>query len=298
MSDVLLQLAVNGLAIGCGYALVALGFSLILATADVFHFAHGAVFTLGAFLLFALAGPSGGSVIIAMVLTAPIVVLVGIAIWGGVYQPLRERGGANAGLTILLASVGLALAMENVIAMIWGRQQVIVPSPIGGGFRTGAIFVAWSDVAAVLTTAVVYFAVWYGLQRSPVGRALRALADNRDMAETLGLNIKRLSYIALGFGSLLAMPAAVIIAMHDGAIFNMGFFVIIVAVMAVTFGGVGSITGSLVGALLFGLVENVSAAWVGTQWGRTIALAALVILVISRPTGFFTSRSIQLRGGG
>lgn len=281
--DLFAQLVVNGIVAGSLYALVACSFGLILGTTGTFHFAHGVVYAAGAYLAYFAATvlrlPLAGAVVVGIAGTA----LLGLGIELVIYRPLR-RIGASA-LVVLIASLGTLIVLENLIAIGFStdakvlegfpRQTLIVG---GVGFTT--LHVTMVGVSGASLAALLAF-----LRFTRVGHAIRAVANNPEMAEIVGIDTRRIFLLVFALGSALAAPAAILIMLDRGATPDMGMEAILIAAIAVIVGGIGSLPGAALGALVIALAQNLGVMRIPTEWQAAIAFGLLLVVVIVRPRG-------------
>ena len=246
----LLQLIVGGLAAGCVYALIAVGYSLVYGALELINFAFGDTYMLATFVAFGL-----------LALGSPVALAIAGCIGAGVavsmlteriaYRPLRN---ANR-IAPTVSAIGVALVLENVVEYFWGsgtfRFKEILPA---GQFVVGGVEIGWVVIVIVGGTAVVSVALAVGLARTGWGRAVRAIRDDLPTAEMLGVNVNRAIVSAYAVGGALGALAGIMFAAYYGVInVSMGFSGTMAAFAAVIIGGIGSLRGAIVGGLLLGV---------------------------------------------
>jgi branched-chain amino acid transport system permease protein len=286
-----LQLLANGLVSGSLYALVAVGFGLILGTTRTFHFAHGVVYTAGAYVAFLASATLGLPLAAAAVAGIVGAAALGLAIEAVVYQPLRVRGASP--LAILIASLGTLILLENVIAMAFSTDaKLLTGFPVArmemGGVGFTSLHLTTVGLAAVLIGALLLF-----LYRTAPGRAIRAVANNPEMAEIVGIETRRLFLLVFAVGSGLAAVPAILLTMDRGATPDMGMEAILVAAIAVIVGGLGSLPGAVLGAVILGLAQNLGVMAIRSEWQAAIAFGVLLVVIVLRPSGLFGARLRQ-----
>jgi len=255
------QLIINGIIAGAGYALVGIGFALIYNVGRFFHFAHGILFTVGAYTAFLcnqlLGLPLFLSVPVAIAVTAASGCLLNLVILG----PITRRGGSP--LVLLLASLGLYIVIQNVISLCFG-----------------------DDIKTLISSAMLLIAVALFLRTTGLGKAMRAVSSNAALAEVCGISSRRLVLYAFGIGSALAGIAGVLAALDVNMTPTMGLNALMMGIVAVIIGGSQSVSGIALGALLIGLAQHVGAWKLGTQWQDSIVFIILFTFLLVRPEGF------------
>lgn len=286
-----MQLLANGLIAGAIYVLIALGFSIIYKTVRFFHFAHGVVYVVGAYAAYGLLTiiPESwgiGSWLLAVPLGIAVSAALGVGIDQGIYRPLRQRKASN--LILLLASFGVFIFIQNLIALIFGNQILTL--------RSGEVHEGWQVLGAVITptqvliigaSLVIFLLCWWLVAKTRLGRSIRAVADDSVGASVCGINPERTIMWAFFIGSALAGIAGILISLETNLEPTMGFNAILKGIIASIIGGIGSIPGALVGGLFLGLVENLGIAFIPAGWKDAIAFAVLIIFLLLLPQGFF-----------
>lgn len=278
------QFIVNGFITGGIYSLVALGFALIYQTTRFFHFAHGAVYTFGAYFAFLFYIQLGMDRVIAFPTACIATALSGIALELGVYKPMRERKATD--LTLLIASLGLYILLQNIISMAWGddtktmRTGEVVEGHAFLGARITDIQIAIIVVSLVLITFMALV-----MSQMKFGKTLRALANDSELAKLSGINSDRYILYAFAIGSFLAAVAAIMISFDTDMTPTMGFNALVMGVIAVIVGGINSLPGAALGGLFIALAQNLGVYWLPSKWQDTIAYAILVLFLLFRPYG-------------
>ena len=308
--DFILQLPphlLNAVALGLLFALVALGFMLIIGVMEVINLAHGSFFALGAYFALAVIAPDGGlpfafmapwydlpawTRYIVALLVAP--VLVGV-VGTGLEICLRRTYGADP-LYGLLLTFGAALVLEELIRLVWGPSEYYIPVPrdISGGFILGDLIYSTYRIYAALFAVGMIGLLWLFLNRTPYGAVIKAGAHDSEMVRALGYNLKRLRLMVFGFGGALAGIAGIIMAPIWGVRPVVGVDAVIPAFVIIVLGGVGSFWGAVSAGLLVGLVVGLSAAFV-TDWSLLSMYLLLLAVVIFRPRGLAGKASVLER---
>ncbi len=269
------------------YALIAVGLSLQYGVGRVLNVSHGEFIMLGAFATWTLYTVFGISPLISLVICGPVLFILGFFIHRTLFQYLRGKSesiGAFADSS-LLASFGLLFIIQNVALLIWKadiRGYTYLESSVS---IHGAMF-AVNRLAALLFAVVISLTFYYFLTRTRLGKAIRAAAEDPATAQVMGVNIHRVLAICFGLGALMAGFAGVLISMMYEMQPTMGLEYTIIAIIVVVLGGLGSITGSLIGGFILGLIGSIV-----TYFDAGLSLIAyyviFILLLLVRPTGIF-----------
>ena len=278
------QLIMNSLIAGCVYALVGVGFGLIYSSMRFFHLAHGIVFTAGPYLAFFLAERGGLPHPVALLLAVVLSALLGIAMEICVYRRLRRRTASP--LVLLLASLGLYVVLQNVISVVFGDNvQTLRWWLTDEGISLAGARITLIQITTVCATAALAFALSVFLKITQMGRAIRAVADDPELAEVSGIGSDGVVLCAFAIGSGLAGVAGVLFALDVDMTPTMGMNVLMLGVVAAIIGGIGSIPGTVLGAILLGLAQNLGVWHLSTQWQDAIAFVVLLAFLLLKPQG-------------
>jgi len=271
----------NGLVLGVLYVLIALGISVIFGMMNFVNFAHGAFYALGAYLAYSIVA-AGGSFWLAL-LAAPLAV----GALGALVEMTLLRSLHRIGQSVqLLLTFGLALVFQELTILVWGPigKPVSVPAALRGSFDLGFTVYPRYRIFVVLFTAALTVGLWLCLERTRLGAVIRAGTERADMVSAPGINIDRVFTAVFGAGCALAAVAGVLAAPLVGVNPSMGMAIILLAFVVVVVGGLSSFAGAVVGGLLVGLVQAVSAVYVpeGSELMIFVFMAAVLVL---RPRG-------------
>lgn len=281
-----LQLLINGIQAGALYALIAVGFSLIFGTTRIFHFAHGATFTIAAYVFYHLYAVTHLHWGIAVPACAAAAVLFGLALNRWVYIPIQKHEGSF--FTVFVAAFGVSILVENLCGMVFGRSYVSVDTPLSRSVEIAhGLYVSPLSGVAIVIALLFFGGLQVFLMRTHTGMALRALSDNPELVRAYGLSPRRLSMSVFALGSLLAVPAAVLSAMGSGLQPSLGEHVMLISLAASIVGGIGSLRGAAYAGLVLGLAENLALAYFQPQWSEAVTFIVLFLSIIVRPSGFF-----------
>lgn len=277
------QILLNSLVGAASYTLMGFSFALIYRTARFFHFAHGAAYTLGAYLVLLLASQVGIPWCLAFVLAALGTGCLGWSMDFVVYGPLRRK--SDSALPPLLASLGLYVALENAVALIWGDAPKFLPA---GSWSTGIQVldgrVTWIQLVQLGVSAGVVTLAELVLRTSRFGVGLRAVADDGELAAVSGVPAARLLSGAFCVGSAMAGVAGGLTAIDIGAAPTMGMPALMMGMVAMIVGG-GRIGGLLAGAGVLSLSQNLGVWLLGGEWQEALTLAVLFVFLLIRPQG-------------
>jgi branched-chain amino acid transport system permease protein len=281
-----LQLLINGLQVGALYALTAVGFSLIFGSTKIFHFAHGATFTIAAYSFYYMFSIAGVHWTLAALVATLAAVAFGVCIDRFIYAPIQRHEGSY--FTVFVASFGVAIVVQNLTGMIFGRSFVSVATPLSNGIKLlPGLFISPLASIAIVCATVFFIGLQIFLMRTHMGMGLRALSENPELVRTYGLSPRQMSMIVFAFGSLLVVPAAVFTGALSGLNPAVGHHVMLISMAATIVGGVGSVRGAAYAGLLLGLAENVSLWYIESQWSEAVPFVVLFLFILFRPSGFF-----------
>jgi len=278
------QILVNGLIAGAIYALVAAGFSLIYSTTKFVHFAHGGVIALSAYMLYFFYSLLGLNFWLAAGLAIISGIIIGVGIDSLIYHPLRRRRASP--VIILIASVAVLLILESLNLIFFGADvKSINYLDIGSGWTIGPIIITSLQIFIVISSLILLVLVFLFMKYSKIGKAMRAVADNKSVAEIVGISAERIYAWSFALGSMIAGFAAVLIALEQNIEPTMGTALMIKGFTASIIGGVESVAGGVLGAFLLGLAENFGIWWLPSSYKDAIAFVILFAFLLFRPEG-------------
>ena len=278
-----------GVTIGVVYGMVALGISLIYSGLDIVHFAHGEIYMFGAFFGLVMAKdmsiPYPAALIGAMILAG----LMGMLIERVFYRRLTRSGGGYtvAGMGMIICGFGMSVALMNVAFLIWGADAKPFSINLGMPLQISNISIPQS----YLLTAVVSFALMgllhFFLKYTKIGLAVRAVAQNKDIAYLMGINVPVFISLIFGLSCALAAAAGVLMGPMQSVQVEMGYLMLMKAFAAAVVGGFGSLPGALLGGILVGIFENLGAAYISPSHKDIYAFLLLILVLMIRPSGLF-----------
>jgi branched-chain amino acid transport system permease protein len=283
----LLQTIILGLLLGGVYALAASGLSLIFGVMKVINIAHGAFVVLAAFITYSLADVLGIDPLLAIVLTTPIVFGIGWVTYKVVVSPIRTAPMAS---TVLL-TFGLALVLEGAMGEIWGNNSTAIrPSYGDESFTIGGLFLPKAQVYGGLIAVLVLVLLWLVLTKSWLGRAIRAAATNPDSAQLVGIKVASVAALVFAIGIATAGAAGAITGVLYPFVPGSHYQWIARLLAIVVLGGLGSLNGAVLGAILFGLAETFTAAYWSPAWATAVPYAVVFVVLLVRPQGLMGTR--------
>ena len=286
-----LQQIINGLTQGSIYSLIAIGFTLIFGVLGLVNFAHGEVYMVGAFLGFFLITGVKLSFLPALLLAMVGSALIGILVELIAFKPLRKA----PDVAPMVCTLGLSVVLQNGAMLWWGSDTKALPAD-SFEFTLFLFFDAQLSTAQLLIFGVsiaLMILLQAILYRSRIGKAIRATAQNKDAASLMGVNINRVIAVTFALGSSLGGAAGVLIGMYYNAFYpTMGFIAGLKAFTATVFGGLTSIPGAVLGGLILGVVENLTAAYISSGYRDMVAFVILILVLLIKPSGLF-GRDLQ-----
>ncbi|MEA5565238.1 MULTISPECIES: branched-chain amino acid ABC transporter permease [unclassified Anabaena] len=284
MDTQIIQLIVNGIAVGSIIALAAVGLTLTYGILRLSNFAHGDFLTLGAYLTL-FVNTLGLNIWLSMILAAGGTVLAMVLSEKLLWSKMRSIR-ANS-TTLIIISIGLALFLRNGIILIWGGKNQNYDLPIIPALDIFGVKVPQNQIVVLALAVVAILALHYLLQNTKIGKAMRAVADDLDLAKVSGIDVdKVVLWTWLIAGTLTSLGGSMyglITAVRP----NMGWFLILPLFASVILGGIGNPYGAIAAAFIIGIVQEVSTAWLGSQYKQGIALLIMILVLLIRPKGLF-----------
>ena len=285
--DVLLQLLFTGLGIGAIYALVSLGFVLLIRAAAVVNFGQGEFSMLGAYLLVVFFNVLGLPYFVGMLLAVVIMAGFGVVFAYATYWPLRFRGG----LPVIISTIGASIFLENMVLVLYGPSSVQIDGLFDApGIQVGPVFMD-SQYLSILVIATLLVALQYLIfEKTLLGKKLQATSQDKEMASLLGIPVVAMVMITFAYSSAMGGLAGMLVAPILFVSVNMAGAIALKAFAANIIGGYGSIPGALLGGLALGVVETLGAAYVSVPYKDAFAFLMLLLFLMVRPQGLFGER--------
>ena len=280
----LAQLIVNGIALGSVIALAAVGLTLTFGILRLSNFAHGDFMALGAYLTWAL-NQVGVNLWLAMVVAALGTVGVMLLCEKILWSPMRDRRATST--TLVIISIGLALFLRNGILFIWGSANQRYNLPVAEALEIFGIRIAFYRLLVVFLAVVAIAGLAFILQFTKIGKAMRAVADNIDLARVTGINVEQVVIWTWIIAGTLTSLGGSMLGLVEAVRPNMGWFLILPMFASVILGGIGNPYGAIAGALVIGIVQEVSVPLLGSEYKQGVALLVMVFILLFRPQGLF-----------
>jgi len=282
------QTFANALIAGLSLGLVAMGFSMIYRTAQFFHVAHAATYLVGAYTGIWLSNNTKVPICLAALASIIVSGTLGLMIEVLVYRPLRKLHSSSP--ILFLASLALLLIIQNVVGLTLGSEIQTVQSRVGQNsvHILGSMVTHWQAIS-IGVTILLFIVTWSLLRFTVMGKKMRAIATNPDLAEAVGISCDHVLLFVILLGSALAGIAG-FLAGYDTAITpTSGFGILLIGVTAAVAGGIGSISGAILGGILVGIVQHFAIWKLPAQWQDAIVFLILIAFLMLRPQGFFGS---------
>ena len=292
-----LSYLITGISLGSIYAIIALGYTMVYGIAKMLNFAHGDVIMVGAYVSFYVTMFAGsnllgedpsalttGAVALVSVLLAMVVCTVlGVVIEGLAYRPLRQAGS----LAVLITAIGVSYFLQNLALILFGSQQKAYPSLVQlGDITIGSVTINGITILTLLVTAIIMVVLSFFINRTRLGKAMRAVSEDKAAATLMGISVNRTIALTFAIGSALAAVASIFYGMSYTYIKpTTGAMPGIKAFTAAVFGGIGSVPGAMLGGILLGLIEQLSKTYISTLWADAIVFGVLVVVLVVKPTG-------------
>jgi branched-chain amino acid transport system permease protein len=277
------QQILNGLTLGSVYSLVALGLTLVYGILHIPNFSHGALFMAGAYAAFFAAGSLGANYWVALVAAAIVTALIAVLSERLVFNRLRDA----PPLHDMIAAIGLLLFFEAVAQAIWGADFHRLAPPYPGILRVAGTVLPIQRVLIIVAALALMLGLHFFLKRTVMGSTIVAMAQNREGASLVGIDLTRVSMLTFAISGALAAIAAVLFAPINLVFPGMGNLVILKAFVIIILGGMGSVPGAIIGGMVIGFAESFGAFYISTDMKDIIAFALLVVILSVRPEGLF-----------
>lgn len=278
-----LQQLVNALALGGVYALVALGLTLVYGVMRVPNFAHGGLYMLGAYFAYAALTNLGAPYLLAMLIAAVLVALLAALMERLIFFPLRNAPHVHP----MIAAIGVLFFLEAAVQLIWGADFKQIKEPVEGTLNLGGVVITWQRLIVMAASVAAMLGLNFFLKRTLTGATIEAMSQNREGARLVGINTGRVGMLTFAISGALAAIAACLIAPINvvapsmGEVMNLKVFAIIIL------GGMGSVTGAIVGAFLLAFAEVFGGLYISLDFADVIGFAMLVLVLAIRPQGLF-----------
>ena len=283
--DILPQLVVNSVIAGAIYAMIALGFNLIFGTVKFFDLGYGALMTVGGYGAFYFSHTLGFNIWLAVVIGVGIAGFCGFLINKFVYMRLAKKKASS--MVLLVASLGVLTALQALIAMLFTSQFQTLSSALGPS-KVYEIFggvITQIQLLILVLGIVIMVALALVLKFTRFGKAVRAIGDDREVSEIVGINTSKVIGKVFFIGSAIAGLAGILFGLDTGIEPTMGLSLLLKGVIAAIIGGIGNVYGGVIGAFVLGFVENFGIWKISGEWKDAIAFGVLILFLLFRPNG-------------
>jgi branched-chain amino acid transport system permease protein len=281
------QLLFTGLGIGCIYAMVSLGFVLLIRAANVVNFAQGEFSMLGAYAMVVLFLGLGVPYYLALLIAVGLMAGFGIVFAGAVYWPLRFRGQ----IPVIISTIGASILLENLVLTLYGPSPQVLPGLFDNpGFMVGSIFMD-TQYLSIMVAAILMVGVQYVVfERTLLGKKLQATSQDKEMASLLGIPVGLMILITFAYSATLGGIAGVLVAPILFVSVGMASAIALKAFAANIIGGFGSIPGAILGGLILGVAETLGASYISVPYKDAFGFIILLLVLLVRPQGLFGER--------
>lgn len=279
----IIETLISGLSMGSTYAMIALGYTMVYGIAKMLNFAHGDVIMIGAYSVIVSVMSFNLPPVVSVIVSILFCALLGVTIEFLAYKPLRKA----SPLAVLITAIGVSYFLQNIAQLIFGTQQKAFPKIIDlPGIRIGSVEINGITLVTLAVTALIMIALTLFIGKTKVGKAMRAVSEDKEAAELMGISTNRTITVTFAIGSALAAVASI----FYGATYTYikpttGSMPGIKAFTAAVFGGIGSIPGAMLGGILLGVIEQYSKAYISTTMSDAIVFGVLIIVLLVKPTG-------------
>ena len=280
-----LQYFINGISIGSVYAIIALGYTMVYGIAKMLNFAHGDIIMVGAYMSFCVTNYLGLPAVAGILVAMVVCTTLGIIIEGLAYKPLR----GTSSLAVLITAIGVSYFLQNAALLLWGSApktftSVVTFAPIK--LFGGQLTITGEVIVTILASVAIMVGLTLFTGKTRMGKAMRAVSEDRDAAQLMGINVNQTISMTFAIGSCLAAVAGVQLCSTVPTLQpTTGSMPGIRAFTAAVFGGIGSIPGAMLGGILLGIIETMTKAYLSTQFSDAIVFLVLILVLLVKPAG-------------
>ena len=279
----LIQTLISGLRLGSIYALMALGYTMVYGIAKMLNFAHGDIIMVGAYAVISTVSLAQLPGVVGVAVSVVVCVLLGVTIEFLAYRPLRKA----QSLAVLITAIGVSYLLQSLALLVFKSEPMAFPTIIDiPSVKLGEVVIDGMTILTLAVTAVIMVSLSLFINKTRLGKAMRAVSEDKDAAELMGISVNRTITMTFAIGSALAAVASI----FYGATYTYikpptGSMPGIKAFTAAVFGGIGSIPGAMLGGILLGIIEQLSQRYISTLWTNAIVFGVLVLVLVVKPTG-------------
>lgn len=288
MLDQFLPQLVNGLTLGVIYALIAVGYTMVYGVIELINFAHGEIYMFGAFLCVVFISVFGVPFYLAIVMSMACCACFGILLDIVAYRPLRNA----PRLAALITAIGMSIFLQNLAMVIWGSRpmpfvQEAVPAYLNEtALQMGEVYLTWLQVFIFAVTTAMMIGLYWIINRTRIGTAMRALAQNKTAAALMGINVNFVISFTFALGSAFGAMAGILVSVYYNTLYpTMGYLAGVKAFAAAVLGGIGSVPGAMLGGVVLGVAEAMGAGYVSSLYRDGVAYAVMIAVILFKPSG-------------
>lgn len=277
---------INGISLGSVYAIIALGYTMVYGIAKMLNFAHGDVIMIGAYMAFIAGTWWGLSPVVAVLFAMIVCTILGIVIEKLAYKPLRKA----STLAVLITAIGVSYFLQNIALLIFGSNPKTFTSITSNiesfSLFDGKLIITSESIVTVVACIIIMIALTMFTKMTKMGKAMRAVSEDKDAAELMGINVNVTISVTFAIGSALAAIAGVLLcSAYPVLVPTTGAMPGIKAFTAAVFGGIGSIPGAMIGGIVLGIIEILAKSYISTQLADAIVFIFLIVVLLVKPTG-------------
>ncbi len=280
-----LESLINGLNIGSVYAVIALGYTMVYGIAKMLNFAHGDVIMVGAYISFCVTNYLRMPAAVSIIAAVAVCTVLGVVIEGVAYRPLR----GTSNLAVLITAIGVSYFLQNSAQLIWTANSKSFTSIVSIGTLSlfgGKLQISDEVIVTIVVSLIIMVALTLFTGKTRIGKSMRAVSEDREAAQLMGINVNRTISLTFAIGSALAAIAGILLCSSYSTLQpTTGSMPGIRAFTAAVIGGIGSIPGAMIGGLLLGIIETFSKAYLSSAFSDAIVFSVLIIVLLVKPTG-------------
>ncbi|MBS5733698.1 MAG: branched-chain amino acid ABC transporter permease [Clostridiales bacterium] len=284
---------INGVSLGAVYAIIALGYTMVYGIAKMLNFAHGDVIMVGAYVSYCASIYWGMPVWVSVLLSMVACTVLGVIIEGLAYRPLRR----SSSLAVLITAIGVSYFLQNAALLIFKSDPKTFTSIVPFDAITlfdGRLTITVESLTTMSACVIIMIALTLFTRYGKMGKAMRAVSEDKDAAELMGINVNTTISVTFAIGSALAAIAGVLyVSTYPSLTPTTGSMPGIKAFTAAVFGGIGSIPGAMLGGIVLGIIEIFSRSYISTQLSDIIVFAVLIIVLLVKPTGLLGKKIVE-----
>lgn len=276
----------SGISLGSIYALIALGYTMVYGIAKMLNFAHGDIIMVGGYVVFFAMSSSWCPTWLAIIIGIAVCTLLGVVIEKIAYKPLRSM----PSLTVLITAIGVSYFLQNAALLLFKSNTRTFRSVTENlpDLNISGLVITSETIVTIAVTVVLMVALTLFVNKTKMGKAMRAVSEDKEAAELMGISVNKTISLTFAIGSALAAVAGVLLCSNFHALSPYtGSMPGIKAFVAAVFGGIGSIPGAMVGGILLGVIENLAKGYISTQLSDAIVFLVLILVLLIKPTGIF-----------